>query len=628
MQAHNTSDELYRHMQRQDILDEDTLPVKKGMSRGDFLMNPLGTILVCGLFAIMNSLVIWFWIDLYFKNGAMIQAALSKLHLASIYETFIAGSGLIEMMAFVSVLALATVIITIIVEWLYTKRIRLAKVVAGVLLGSIIVACILFASTAILHSLGIINSPLGIGIDIAVGIVTLILAYFISRSVVRYQYPYSNQTMLVDAAYVQTQEQNGEIVFSPINNLFQPEPSEGQPPQYTPLIDNSPQNKPYRNRPGELTPLDLQPLVTQKKNDQDDQEDEIHLGKRPSVYDEVENEADPKHKTYQHLQNSYKTILEQDLISKRMNIATPIVLAIWVVVITLPSTMLLFFTNMDVFSLIMNSFDALWYFMTHATLLQNVLLFFTSVSCVWTYFSLVKIVSFFLGSILGELRSGYGIFSIIGRSCRKTFFKGFDIVASGLISSISFVLSYGFLAACRVVQSISSQISNGYGMRSALPSLIIDMFYLIGNIIFTVYNLINDSFKYFSLGMYPESSIRRGNDAVFFARQPSILNISLIILLIIVVIGLILGVAALIFYIITSRIPPPVLAIKHFFEQPIQRLALLAIYAILIVVLFILPLSIVSLTARSQLANHIELNKKLFKYANYYKNDNKKSILS
>ncbi|KAI5171677.1 hypothetical protein NEFER03_0982 [Nematocida sp. LUAm3] len=252
--------------------------------------------------------------------------------------------------------------------------------------------------------------------------------------------------------------------------------------------------------------------------------------------------------------------------------------------------------------------------------------FFTIMFAFWTYIGFGKIVSFFMGSIIGEIRNGSKIWFCVKQSIYKTFenipmliyrsigvLKGFvwPFLMVLSLSGVLFTYLIGLVRGGKFVKNKPKEEK-----ESKLRAFIFKIAIMISGIF-----VFDTFFKYFALGMYPKNSIRERVQEDFFDERKYITNIMGWVVIAFVAILIVICLAMVISYLMSNESKtvdsattlnpltnPALDASKtsaNAFYSPANVFKVLRyVFAFMLLTLLILPVAIFSLSDRKSLENY------------------------
>lgn len=298
--------------------------------------------------------------------------------------------------------------------------------------------------------------------------------------------------------------------------------------------------------------------------------------------------------------------------TNRIRIAFPVVLAIWVTCISLTFGGLLFIehttdTLVPVLKAIRNEL-----------LLNNImddpkkifLIFGSLVAALWTYVSGLKVFSFFMGSVVGELGTKKSIFECITASISKTVQQLASIVSGTLISGLVVV---GII--CLLIFYDIPKMVIGTIRKDATGNYTGQIYYrlvYLGLIFASFFLVMNDIYKYFTFGMFPGKDLQNADRSAYFAAQPNMSKIGLIVFVIILIIITLIGIAVYFTYKKDSSSLVDDIKESKFSKFINEKenskkiiILLRIIYTIFILIFFIIPAIVMSFSARKNYANYM-----------------------
>ncbi|EIJ87224.1 hypothetical protein NEPAR06_0205 [Nematocida parisii] len=299
------------------------------------------------------------------------------------------------------------------------------------------------------------------------------------------------------------------------------------------------------------------------------------------------------------LLDEYDTAVEEKEEGRiRIKHYMPIILGIWAIFITMPFSGLAFLINSSTVEWAVNAFFALRKACKDSSNLTRAAIIGSIIASVHLYGVFVQIVSFFLGSLVGEVRCGHTLYESIIESITKTFLESIEIISNVCVQTLRSTLTFLMILFIEIPTEIITYIIN---RRYGAPFYrLFRAIYSLTFVIFGCWKGIIQTFMYFKLGMYPLEYLNIGNREDFFTSAKSTstslsIGLSMFMLSSLIIIGVLIfaSIRSTRLPMLTSRLSNPIMG------RSIRFWAIVA-QALSAIVFIVIPSIFYSFTVRSQ----------------------------
>ncbi|KAI5133592.1 hypothetical protein NEAUS04_0755 [Nematocida ausubeli] len=277
----------------------------------------------------------------------------------------------------------------------------------------------------------------------------------------------------------------------------------------------------------------------------------------------------------------------------------PIILSMWAVFITMPLSALAFFINDRTVFLAADIIALLGNVCRNSSPLTYAVILASIISGVNAYGIFIQIVSFFLGSMVGESRCGHGFIDSLGNSVRKTMLESIQITSDAFYSIVDSAIAFLCTMFVDIPGIIVAYVYQRKYTFSAAP--IIRVFTSLLFMVFGSLAGITKTFMCFKMGMYPLGYIQVGDRNDFFTSEASTysslyIGLSIFMIMTMLIIGFLVFMSFFDRYISTgARLQ------KYTIKGRSLRFWAISMQILCTAVFVIIPSIVHSFTARSQL---------------------------
>ncbi|KAI5185503.1 hypothetical protein NEHOM01_0862 [Nematocida homosporus] len=204
--------------------------------------------------------------------------------------------------------------------------------------------------------------------------------------------------------------------------------------------------------------------------------------------------------------------------ARRMRLVFPWILGLWVAGISLAAGSVLF----------MDSFTDIKAFATLSKAVYNpatgfsgsgaALGIFTIICSIWTYLTTMKFFSFFLGSIVGEFKSGRSFGMCLVESFRKVLVNAARLIGGGFLRTVLAMFTLLSYLIFYIPVGLVKRIS---GKEPLIPNLSLNVILAKFYILISTMFLADSLFRAFSIGMLPLDGTTYQDKEDYLASQPS-----------------------------------------------------------------------------------------------------------
>ncbi|KAI5188755.1 hypothetical protein NEMIN01_0123 [Nematocida minor] len=464
------------------LIQSRSFPIKKDQNSSTTLMSRFKTIVSFCIVFFLNIVAFSYLATLFFNNMPIVSSVLKEFNFPALASALAENKLFLTFVMCMGALQSVTWCFVRALQYLYPKRVIFAKQISRLVTTST-----LLGACGVISMLAFNMFAKEISIEIQVllsGVVCILLSpfgYMISNTITDYYVPASENIPDFDKAVQTYRTDDGKTVFEDVYILEQ---------------------KKYR---------DANPEEDLKSTDQRLETFRTAMGMK------------------QDGEKSIKTIL-------------PLVFSLWAMLITLPLSSLVFLLNAQTLEWFCRSMLIVYKYANKSPYLSYTSITIALMTVLQSYGTVLHILSFFMGSLVGESRCGHSFINAVVNSVKKTALESIEIIANVFCETIrcTFVFSMSLLIELPI--NIMRALLNRSLYLIEYP--IFRMVNATGFMIFGCLRSFKKSFMYFRLGMYPLEYLRVGDREKFFSNASDLgetlyTNLSIFMLLALVIIGII-----------------------------------------------------------------------------------------
>ncbi|KAH9386309.1 uncharacterized protein NEMAJ01_1205 [Nematocida major] len=210
-------------------------------------------------------------------------------------------------------------------------------------------------------------------------------------------------------------------------------------------------------------------------------------------------------------------VKQRGVSAERIKYIMPFVLAAWAILVTFPFSGIVFFLDSSIIDWFVDAFTNISIRMGGISVGEYAIITASALGVAHAYAAFVQICSFFLGSIVGEIRCGKSLSQAFLDSMVKTLLESIEIAVESFYRVASSMAAFLSSILIKMMAAVGVAVFKRKPIHLLAP--IWEGVCSITFVFFGFITGISNSFMYFKLGMYPLEYLRTGNREAFFSSQ-------------------------------------------------------------------------------------------------------------